>query len=361
MKYSFGILPVIATLMVSPVSKAHHSFAAVFDRNDTGQIEGVITRVNWRNPHVSYELDVVNDQGETESWEVETITTGGLLDGGWSRDTLSVGDRVTFFGARGRNSAKALNLSTVLLADGSTLSPGTGRQATDASLAYETVGEVDYGVRVNEYPVDITGAWNNRHNFRATVDDLEPKPTPFTDEGRAVYEATEEWQDVYKFCVPNLPRLFGSPRRMEIVDAGDYYLMVFGARDIARRIFMDGRGPVAPDQLSTLGHSNGRWEGDTFIVETTNLLPGWLDGSGLPMSGGEGTRLVETYDISEDGLTIDREMVIHDDYYTEPLTRRRGSIRGEVPLYQDLPCNPAPFIEDLAERGLLDDALRMHQ
>ena len=79
------------------------------------------------------------------------------------------------------------------------------------------------------------------------------------------------------------------------------------------------------------------------------------------MSGGDGTRLVETYNISEDGQTIDREMVIHDDYYTEPLTRRRGSIRGDVPIYQDLPCNPAPFIEDLAERGLLDDALRMHQ
>ena len=363
MKGIVGIASVIATLTVSPVSKAHHSFAAEFDRNDPGQIEGVITRVNWRNPHVSYELDIVNEQGETESWEVETFPTGGLLDGDWTRDTLSVGDRVTFSGSRGRNAAKKMYLSSVRLADGSTLRPGGGGQGqvADASLVYENVSVVDYGVSVNEYPVDITGAWNNRHNFRVTVDDLEPKPTPFTDEGRAVYEATEEWQDAYKFCVPNLPRLFGSPRRMEIVDAGDYYLMVFGARDIARRIFMDGREPVAPDQLSTLGHSNGRWEGDTFIVETTNLLPGWLDGSGLPMSGGDGTRVVETYDISADGLTIDREMVIHDDYYTEPLTRRRGSIRGNVPLYQDLPCNPAPFIEDLAERGLLDEAVRMHQ
>ena len=73
------------------------------------------------------------------------------------------------------------------------------------------------------------------------------------------------------------------------------------------------------------------------------------------MSGGAGTRIVETYTVSADGLTMERRMVIHDRLYTEPLVRMRGSARGEnIELFEDPPCEPRDHIRLLYETDRLD-------
>jgi len=122
-----------------------------------------------------------------------------------------------------------------------------------------------------------------------------------------------------------------------------------------RRIWLDGR--ESPKDLfpSPMGFSRGKWDGEVFVIETTHLEPGWLDGSGLPMSG-EGTRLVETYAISEDRLTMERKMTIYDPYYTEPLVRVRGSSRDDnIELIEGgSGCDPVSFYRDLWDQGLLE-------
>jgi hypothetical protein len=78
------------------------------------------------------------------------------------------------------------------------------------------------------------------------------------------------------------------------------------------------------------------------------------------MSGGDGTRIVERWSVADDGLTIDRTMTVHDELYTAPLVRTRGSQRrppnGE--LIESEPCDPNSHYRDLLERGLLEDYLR---
>jgi hypothetical protein len=77
------------------------------------------------------------------------------------------------------------------------------------------------------------------------------------------------------------------------------------------------------------------------------------------MTGGDGTRIVERWDVADDGLTIDRTMTIYDDYYTEPLVRTRGSQRGNpAELLESPPCDATPFYYELLERGELEDTLR---
>jgi hypothetical protein len=123
---------------------------------------------------------------------------------------------------------------------------------------------------------------------------------------------------------------------------------------------MDGRKPPAEQPPTSMGFSNGHWEGRTLVIETTMLLPGWLDGSGYPMSGGADTRIVERWTPAANGLTMDRTMTIYDKAYTAPLVRTRGSQRGDetVGLIESEPCDPRPFLNEMQQKGELDRVLR---
>ena len=348
---------VLAVCVLRP-AHGHHGFAFEFDMEQQGSLAGEITDVRFNNPHVVYLLKVESADGVTEEWQLQTHNVRVMRRLGWDAETIRVDDRIQVSGSLGRGGTRKLSIDSVILADGSRRTPRGGEYA-DAYTTDEVNADPDtfYGVTTNSYAVDITGAWTNRYKFRLTVDDLEPKPTPFTDAGRAVYEATEDWQDPSKSCRSGgLPRSFGTPTTFEILDAGSHYLFVNGST--ARRIWMDGR--EAPEDLlpSPMGLSRGRWDGEVLLIETTHLLPGWLDGSGLPMSG-ERTRLVETYAVSADRLTIERRMTIYDPYYTEPLVRTRGSARDDgLELVEGgSGCDPTSYLRDLLQQDLLEPFL----
>ncbi len=341
--------------------RAHHSVSAEFDTSQQGELQGEITRVWFTNPHVRYRLTVTNDDGSTEDWELQGGNVTTLRGRGWFEDSIQVGDQVTVNGSLGRNGAKKIQIRQMVSAAGvevpppqvavASARPTGGRNSINASA--ET--DYTYSSGSNDYPVDITGPWRNTYRWTVTVNDLEPKPTPFTAAGRALFEATEAWHDPSLRCVaPGLPRIFGAPYHADIVDAGNHYLMVYIEHNTPRRIWMDGRSAPADTPPTPMGFSVGRWEGDVLIVETTHLSASWIDGSGLPMSG-EGTRIVERYVPSDDGLVIDRTMTIYDPYYTEPLVRQRYSARDDgIDLTEQAPCDPNSYYRDLYSSGRLE-------
>ena len=154
-----------------------------------------------------------------------------------------------------------------------------------------------------------------------------------------------------------LPRTFGSPYAMEIVDAGSHYLIVFEQNNTPRWIWMDGRSLPQNLPASSMGFSVGHWEEDVLVIETTNLTAGALDGSLLPMSG-EGTRIVERWAFSEDRLTTDRTMTIYDPYYSKPLVRQRGSARRDsLQVFESARCDPDGYFHVLLEAGRLEQHL----
>jgi hypothetical protein len=342
----------LAALVLGGAALAHHSFSAEFSDDRTDTVEGVISRVLWRNPHVRYEVDVTGEDGTVTTWELQTNATTGLVPMGWTRESIEVGDRVTVEGARARSLEPKLYVNYIeMLEDGQRFVARGGGQVARRE---EFATSYPFEANTENYPVDVTGTWNNSFGFRVTVDDLEPKPYPFTDEGRALYEINQaELSDPALRCVPvGAPRTFGGPRGMQIFDAGAFYLMVFEAGDEHRWIYMDGREASETTPLSYTGFSVGHWEGRDLVIETDHLQAGWLDGSGLPMHGA-GTSLVERWSVSDDGTEITRTMTITDPYYTAPLVRTRGSKRAELQM-QEESCDPDSFFEDLAEKGLLE-------
>jgi hypothetical protein len=85
-------------------TSAHHSFGAEYDVNQPIALTGVLTKVEWTNPHTHIYLDVKDDQGTVVNWQLEGYPPVALHRIGWKRDvTMKVGDTVTVSGWRARD------------------------------------------------------------------------------------------------------------------------------------------------------------------------------------------------------------------------------------------------------------------
>ena len=112
------ILLLLTYVMFAPLALAHHSVTAFFDRGTTVEVEGTVTDIYWRNPHVGFMLEVVNEAGVTEEWELEGGTTNTLVRRGITAESVSIGDRVKVAGAASRRGELAIFVSHLLLPGG---------------------------------------------------------------------------------------------------------------------------------------------------------------------------------------------------------------------------------------------------
>lgn len=114
---------------------AHHAFAADYEPGNNGEVEGVITEVIYKNPHARYYLEVTNDDGEKELWDLQTMNLMMLGRVGWTKDTLQVGDHIKVEGILGRNNTKRMSISVVTVDDGRVISPQRGIRESSAQLS----------------------------------------------------------------------------------------------------------------------------------------------------------------------------------------------------------------------------------
>jgi len=93
---------------------AHHSFAAEFDSAKTVTFSGVVTKVEWLNPHVYFYVDVKDAKtGKVSNWGCEMGSPNGLARQGWTRSTLKVGMIVNVEGSQAKDGSNIANARTV--------------------------------------------------------------------------------------------------------------------------------------------------------------------------------------------------------------------------------------------------------
>ena len=125
------IIPVLALvgLILSAAStvSAHHSFAAEYDINKKVTMTGVISKIEWTNPHTYYYLDVTDADGKVSTWALEGFPPSSLTRIGWKRDTIKVGDKVTVVAFLSHNGSLRANGREYTLANGKKMLAGAAQ------------------------------------------------------------------------------------------------------------------------------------------------------------------------------------------------------------------------------------------
>ena len=107
-----------ALLCTVTSSLAHHSFAAQYDADKHVTLTGVVTKVEWTNPHARFYIDVTDDIGNVINWNLELASPNILSRNGWSRHFVVEGDEVTVEGSLARDGSRMANALRVILPDG---------------------------------------------------------------------------------------------------------------------------------------------------------------------------------------------------------------------------------------------------
>jgi len=97
---------------------AHHSWTAEYDAKKPVTVKGVVSKVEWTNPHTHFYVDVTDAAGKVTTWNFEMASTPALERGGWSRKTLPVGTQVIVEGFAGRSVAERAIVTSFKGADG---------------------------------------------------------------------------------------------------------------------------------------------------------------------------------------------------------------------------------------------------
>ena len=97
---------------------AHHSFAAQYDADKPVRLAGVVTKVEWLNPHARFYVDVADKDGNVVNWNLELASPNILRRNGWTRNFVAIGDRVIVEGSLARDGTRMANALSVSLADG---------------------------------------------------------------------------------------------------------------------------------------------------------------------------------------------------------------------------------------------------
>ena len=116
----------MATLAAATLpSLAHHSLAADYDVSKPVLLHGIVTRVDWMNPHVRFSMDVKEASSKVSNWEFELGSPNTLRRYGWTRDSLKIGQRISVQGCRAKDSPTQGNATGIWSDDGKVILSGT--------------------------------------------------------------------------------------------------------------------------------------------------------------------------------------------------------------------------------------------
>jgi hypothetical protein len=116
-KILISFIFVVTGFIASQPLFAHHSSSA-YDMEHPLNMKGIVTNMEWGNPHVFIYMDMKDDGGKVEQWRVEGNSPNMLVRAGWKKEMINTGDQLSVSGAPAKNGSKVMRLLTLTLANG---------------------------------------------------------------------------------------------------------------------------------------------------------------------------------------------------------------------------------------------------
>ena len=307
--YSLLFTTILSLFFIHNVS-AHHSRSAFYDTTQLIQLEGEITRVLWRHPHVRYWMQADQASGGG-LWELETTPPSILEREGINKELVAVGTRVRVAGPPARFTANAMEVSHVLLPDGrevhlyANLDTLWSEQTVERSLQAFDPAAV---VAAQASAKGIFRVWsreggvNNQPRFWLNE-------YPLTDSAVTAAAAWDVLVDTDTGCnAKGFPNIMSNIWPFEFVDEGEQIRLKIEEFDQQRIVYLvNSSAQHAP---SPMGYSLGHWEGSDLVVTTRDFSPAYFGAAGIEL--GSSAEIVERFILSADANRLDYQMTVTD-------------------------------------------------
>jgi hypothetical protein len=301
--FSVAISVLIFSLSVpSPSVRAHHS-TSEFDQSALVDIEGVITRKFWRNPHIVFHIQ--SSQNSEENWVIEGHSVSNQKRRGIGSDVINIGEKVTIAGYVSTRRHNHLNMRHILLSSGQELilnasdSPhwpdvqeaALVSSAPSAEAIAEAKDKADGLFRVWSWGRIEPGWWFFR----------DPDQFPLSDAALEKFAKWDEYTDNPQLdCFPpGMPLTMGNPYPIEFIQVDENTIIMNAHEfDVSRTIHLNKEIDHSVPE-SHMGYSVGHWEDkNTLVVDTVNINYPYFNRVGI--SSGPDLETRERFVVDED-------------------------------------------------------------
>jgi hypothetical protein len=317
MTFKTFLLYALALTAAPLTTYAHHSMA-IYDTGQQVSIEGTVTRVAWRNPHVYIYLDETLESGEVINWEVEGLGPSSFRRLGWSQDTLQIGDQLVVAGNPTRNISRRGVYPETMHRKGTKLFDGGEFFSLALSAADASGRETN----------SLNGNWVTQLEFDVIVQYVEGREfSNLTPAGEvAVASFDEETMNAAANCAKTASPFLMIVPDIKKIELQDDLIRITGDYDGAqRRIFM-GIQDHAGAAVSSQGHSIGRWEDNTLVIDTANFADDAM-GNGWALPSGSQKHLMEYLTLNDDMRSLTYRFELTDpEFMTSPFV---GSVQWQ--------------------------------
>ncbi len=349
---------------IAGTADAHHS-RTNYDQETVLEFEGVITEYSWRNPHSFAMLAVETETGETRELLMEMNSISVLGRGGWTRDTMKVGDEVTVFAHPDKDRNISIYYSNYwVLPDGSILASAPGsapdtvprrqQREVDATATSEDFSGIwrAAGGRFGVGGMGMGMGGGNAGPPSASLGGQGPASgLPLTALGQAELDAWDVEDNPWFRCISKTPPwLFSGVGAHRFTRTDDRLIIRHEINDVERVIHLGITEHPADTAPSHLGNSIGWFDGEMLVVDTTYFAPAqWGIGSGV--SSSEQKHLTELFTLTDEGRRMQFEYTIEDPVYLTELVTLSSTLALDsgYPFQDEYGCDPEAASRHLVE------------